>query len=313
MTQPSLLIVTVNWNAGAQLADCVRSFIIASKHISAHMVVVDNDSQDGSDQVVEKFAADGYPISLVRAGNNLGFAKGCNLGVLRAREAGHASDFILFLNPDTRLEAESLVHLFEAECTRDPEIGIIGVQLTDGFHIAHSCSYFPTALNFWCKNTGLNNVLTKKAWAQHHMRDFDHLKSREVDQVMGAFFLIRGSLFDRLEGFDPQFFVYFEEVDLCLRAKQAGYKVWFEASSRVWHHGGGTTENVKGFRLYLSLSSRLRYFAKNRPRLSYASVVILSFIVEPIARAVRLILRGHSIELKEVGKGYLMILRNGLK
>lgn len=310
---PSLLIVTVNWNGGQQLADCLHSFIAASKPGPAHMVVVDNESHDGSEKVVEDLAAQGHPVSLVRSGSNLGFGNACNLGVARAREAGVAANFILFLNPDTRLEEDTLTRLFAAPCVSDPTVGIIGAQLTDATGIAHSCSHFPDALNFWCKNTGLDRVFASKPWAQHHMREFDHKSARPVDQVMGAFLMIRAPLFDQLGGFDPQFFVYFEEVDLCLRATQAGYTVWFEPSASAWHHGGGTTETVKGFRLYLSLSSRLRYFRKNRSTISYLSILILSFGVEPAARAARALLRGRVDDLAGLVEAYDLLLRKGVK
>lgn len=313
MTGPSLLIVIVNWNAGEHIANCVQSFLCATKPGPTHMLVVDNASQDGSERVIEAIAAERQDVSLVRAGTNLGFGNACNFGVQYAREVGLEPDYILFLNPDTLLDIDTFDRLFRAGCLRNPDIGIFGVQLLNGSSIATSCSYFPTALNFWCKYTGLNLLFSGLASAHHHMRDFDHSKSREVDQVMGAFLMIRRQLFDRLNGFDSQFFVYFEEVDLCLRAQQAGYKVWFEASSQVWHHGGGTTESVKGFRHYLSLSSRLRYFAKNCSRSSYISVLILSFVAEPIARALRSTLRGRFGDLKELGKSYGLILRNGIK
>lgn len=313
MTRPALLIITVNWNAGTQLADCLKSCLAAKKPCSTNIVVVDNLSSDGSEKIVEEFAAFGYPVSLVRAGENLGFAEGCNFGVRHARECGHDPDFILFLNPDTRLELDSLVKLFDADCVRDPEVGIIGVQLRDAYGIATSCSHFPSALNFWCKNTGLDQFLVHQSWAQHHMRGFDHLSSRDVDQVMGAFLMIRAALFDRLEGFDSRFFVYFEEVDLCLRAKRSGFRVWFESSSHVWHEGQGTTNSVKGFRLYLSVSSRLRYFWKNHGKLNFASILILSFLIEPIARIVRLMSRGRFSELKELSEAYGFFIKNGIK
>ncbi|MCB1333195.1 MAG: glycosyltransferase family 2 protein [Roseivivax sp.] len=313
MTAPNLLVVTVNWNAGAHLADCLNSFVAAAKPGPVHMVVVDNASADGSERIAEAMAAQGQPVTLVRAGENLGFAKGCNLGVAQARIAGFDPDFVLFLNPDTRLEADTLTRLFAADCLRDPGIGIVGIQLVDDAGIATSCSHFPTALNFWCKYTGLDRLLPHRAWAQHHMRGFDHCTSRDVDQVMGAFLMVRAALFDRLGGFDPQFFVYFEEVDLCLRARRAGYRVWFESGSRAWHKGGGTTEGAKGFRLYLSLSSRLRYFRKNRAGLSHIAVQVLSFAVEPLARAARLLLRGQPGELKGLAEGYGLMIRYGIR
>lgn len=311
MTHFSIVIVIVNWNAGTQLEDCLISIAKADSPGVLSVVVVDNDSNDGSEVCVERMAAEGHDMMLVRSGRNLGFGNACNLGVERFLTTGRQADFVLFLNPDTMLKQDTLTVLCAAPQIVDPEFAIFGAQLEDETGVSHSCSNFPTALNFWCKYTGLHRMLHSQDWAQHHMTNFDHRSSREVEQVMGAFLMIRLPLFQQFGGFDPQFFVYFEEVDLCLRAHQAGYRVWFEACARAWHRGGGTTEGVKGFRLYLSLSSRLRYFLKNRSFWEYVSILALSFVVEPVARFVRLILRGRMREMGSLLEGYWMFLTHG--
>ena len=313
MTQPSILIVIVNWNSGPQLEHCLTSVSQVNFPGSVSVVVVDNASSDGSETCVERLAAAGHCMTLVRAGGNLGFGKGCNLGVKHFLDAGGVVDFVLFLNPDTVLEPDTLTRLCAAPQIQDPETAIFGVQLLDAAGVTHSCSNFPTALNFWCKITGLSRVLPRQGWAQHHMSGFNHLNSRTVDQVMGAFLMIRWHVFQKLNGFDPQFFVYFEEVDLCLRARKDGYRTWFEASSKAWHRGGGTTEAVKGFRLYLSLSSRLRYFRKNHATWEYIAIWMLSFGIEPVARATHLALWGRFGEFRDLIECYGHFVRQGIR
>jgi len=309
----SLLIVTVNWNSGGQLADCLLSLSQAHKHGPLNVVVVDNDSRDDSEACIENFTKDNLDVSLVRSGTNLGFGKACNLGVEHHLASGLRPDFILFLNPDTVVDPETFSNLFAQPAVRDPQVGIIGIQLEDNHGISFSCSNFPTALNFWVKLCGLSSLLKSFPKAQHHMIHFDHLQSREVDQVMGAFLMIRTDLFRDLRGFDPQFFVYFEEVDLCLRARQSGFVTWFEARAKAWHRGGGTTEAVKGFRQYLSVSARLRYFRKNRTFVEYLSILILSFLVEPPARFIRLALRGRFSECRDLLGGYRLFISRGIR
>ena len=313
MKPTSILVVTVNWNSGEKLKDCIESFIAASKPCEINLIVVDNCSKDGSEEFMNDMQKQHSCLSLVRSSKNIGFGNGCNLGVETAKQKEIDFEFIIFLNPDTRLYDNSFELLFNSSSLEDKSIGIFGVQIFDDNGLTHSCSYFPTALNFWCKILGLSRFINGIKSIHHHMRDFDHLCSREVDQVMGSFLMIRKSLFFDLSGFDTQFFVYFEEVDLCYRAKKNGYKVWFESNSKIWHYGGGTTEKVQGYRLYLSISSRIRYFLKNSSRKSTMSILLLSFPVELLARALRSIFILDLKGLKEVLRCYLLFFWEGIK
>ena len=313
MRPTSILVVTVNWNSGEKLKDCIESFIAASKPCEINLIVVDNCSKDGSEEFMVDMQKQHNYLSLIRSSKNIGFGNGCNLGVETAKQMGIEYEFILFLNPDTRLYENSLESLLNSSSIEDKSIGIFGIQIYNDNGLTHSCSYFPTTLNFWCKILGLNKFIDGIKPIHHHMHDFDHLCSREVDQVMGSFLMIRKSLFFDLSGFDTQFFVYFEEVDLCYRAKKYGYKVWFESSSKIWHYGGGTTEKVQGYRLYLSISSRIRYFLKHSSNMSTLSILFLSFPVEFLVRALRSILIIDLKGLKEVFRCYLFFLRQGRK
>lgn len=313
MKSASILIVTVNWNSGDKLKDCVNSFLAASKPCDMHLMVVDNFSKDGSEKFMDNLQEYHDCLSLVRSSKNIGFGNACNLGVETGKLNGIDPEFIIFLNPDTRLYKNSFELLLKSPNIEDKSIGIFGVQIFDDNGLTSSCSYFPTALNFWCKILGLNRFALGIKSIFHHMIDFNHLFSREVDQVMGAFLMIRKSLFLDLNGFDEQFFVYFEEVDLCYRAKKKGYKVWFESSSKIWHYGGGTTERVGGYRLYLSISSRIRYFLKNSSRKSFIFILLLSFPVEFLVRALRSILIFDLKGIKELIGCYWLFLRWGIK
>lgn len=313
VSKNSLLIVIVNWNSNNQLKDCLNSIIASDYDDCLMTVVVDNNSFDGSEACAQHLNESGYNIHLVRSRINIGFGNACNLGVEWCKSTGRQVDFILFLNPDTLLDKDTLRQLFEQPLILDSSVGIYGVQLVDTRGVTCTCSYFPTALNFWCKYTGLSRIIRKRKWAQHHMTNFDHKSSLPVDQVMGAFLLIREKVFQALGGFDPQFFVYFEEVDLCLRAQRAGYSVWFISEVKAWHRGNGTTENIKAFRLYLSISSRLRYFRKNRPFIEFILIFILSFVFEPVARAIHLMKAGRFVELKNILDGYCLFWKGGIR
>lgn len=308
----SLLIVIVNWNSGDQLKACLKALEKADKPCRVFVCVLDNASSDGSANLRDT-SFEGLDLHIIHSSKNHGFAQGCNLGAQWYQHNHGQPDYILFLNPDTEVDQTALTQALKPSIVGRSEVGIWGAQLHDGAGIAKSCSYFPNALNFSFKLTGLLKIFKKWPWAQHHMLGFDHQMAREVDQVMGAFLLIRGHLFQEIGGFDSRFFVYFEEVDLCLQAKQAGYKVCFEPSAKVYHSGAGTTESVKGFRQYLSVSARLRYFWKNRPWYEAAYISVLSFTIEPLIRFARLIVLGRFAELWDLVKGYSLFVRQGIK
>jgi hypothetical protein len=98
------------------------------------------------------------------------------------------------------------------------------------------------------------------------MREWDHLNSRIVDHVTGAFLLMRRTIFQKLNGFDPAFFMYLEDVDLSLRAARLGLTSYYEADVQAFHRGGGTSSKVRADRLFYSLRSRSIYFAKHFSR-----------------------------------------------
>lgn len=291
-------IVIVNWNSGAQLADCVASIVDHSDGLISRTIVIDNGSRDGSPDAVE-----GSPtVELVRTGANLGFGKACNLGARRG-----SAEFILFLNPDTRLHPSTLSST--VSFMRDPEarsIGICGVQLLDkGDRIARSCSRAPNPCRLVARALGADLMLPSIGC---RMAEWDHGQSRQVDQVIGAYFFMRRSVFEALGGFDERFFVYFEEVDLARRAAKAGWKSWYLASSQAFHAGGGTSHQVKAHRLFYSLRSRLQYASKHFSVVGVITVGAATLLIEPLARCSQALIRGGAREIGEILTGYRWLL-----
>lgn len=299
----SLAIVIVNWNSDHQLRECISSIDSAAASLSneqrlVEVIVVDNGSSDGSEHGLHLSAC---PLRVIRNELNHGFAAACNQGAM-----GVNADLILFLNPDTRLFDNSLVmplsYLGKAEHAR---IGIVGIQMIDEKgQVARSCAHFPRPSHFAAQALGLDRLLPSTA---HAMRDWNHADTREVDQVIGAFFLIRRPLFDALGGFDERFFVYFEEVDLALRARQAGWRCVFLSEAQVFHKGGGTTEKVKAKRLFYSLRSRLKYGRKHFTPWQRAFLLLVTWILEPLSRSAHLALRGRWREIGHVAEAYALL------
>lgn len=138
----------------------------------------------------------------------------------------------------------------------------------------------------------------------HFMTEWDHLDSRVVDQVMGSFLLIRKDLFKRLNGFDERFFVYYEDADLSLRAKQNGYLSYYLSAASVYHKGGGVSEKVKAQRLFYNLRSKILY---SRKHFNFLSACFVSFVIlfcEPVTRVINAIFGGSIDSIKEILSGY---------
>lgn len=272
-------IVIVNWNAGDQLADAIESIALCHANLIASVIIVDNASEDNSLSFANTVAAKlPFPIHIICNKQNLGFAAACNQGAAQAK-----SEFILFLNPDTRLFTDSLTRtisfMLQAE---NVEIGICGIRLLDEQgSFSTSAARFPTLQVMAGKILGLNKLFPTK-FPAHLMNLSDLSGSGYVDQVIGAFFLIRKKVFDQCNGFDERFFVYFEEVDLSLRAKQLGYSSYFLSDVSAFHKGGGCSDQVKTERLFYSLRSRMFYAQKHYSDLEFAALVLLTGIELPL-------------------------------
>lgn len=297
---PQVDIVIVNWNSGNQLRECIASIAQNAIKYASDVIVVDNASTDDS---LAGLAEMKLPLHLICNVENRGFAAACNQGA----SCGNAP-FVLFLNPDARLEANSLTtplaFLSEPE---QAKVGICGIQLRDEFgQVARSCSRLPSARILLSQSLGLSQLLPRRFPSQF-MSEWDHSATRTVDQVIGAFFLMRRIVFERLRGFDERFYVYFEEVDLSLRAHQAGWQTVYLADAQAYHRGGGTSEQAKARRLFYSLRSRLLYAGKHFSRRGAASVMAATLLVEPWTRLAWSALRLAPREAWETVRGFLLL------
>jgi N-acetylglucosaminyl-diphospho-decaprenol L-rhamnosyltransferase len=298
----SLQIVIVNWNTGEHLRACLDSIASASKDrfTLERVTVVDNDSRDGS---VDDLTA-ALPLEIIRNRDNRGFAAACNQGA----RAIH-TDYVLFLNPDTRLFADTLdTTIAYMESAHAVDIGICGVEvLGDAATPIISCSRFPTLRVFIGKMTGLDAVVPS-VFPPHHLPPSETGKSRVVDQVIGAFYLVRGDLYAALGGFDERYFVYFEDVDFALRARDNGARTFFLKEARVFHVGGGSSDQIPATRLYYSLASRITYARRHWPQWQANTLVALIFTVELIARLGRAAFRRSATDLRATVAGYARLL-----
>lgn len=279
MDRASVHVVIVNWNSGAQLRECLASFaaLPGEDAVLARITVVDNASSDRSCDGLE---AGAVPLTAIRNAENRGFAAACNQGA-----AGCDAEFILFLNPDTRLLPGSVSE--PTRYLRVPEhksVGIVGIQLVDANgHVARNTVRAPSAWSMLGNTLGLDRLMPS-IFPPLFATEWAHDETREVDQVMGAFFFVRRSVFEALGGFDERFFVYYEDLDFAMRARAQGWSSVYLATAQAFHRGQGTTDAATERRMFYFSRSRMLYARKYFSLFGAFAVIFTTLFFEPIVR-----------------------------
>jgi GT2 family glycosyltransferase len=198
---------------------------------------------------------------------NIGYGPACNKGAEKGR-----GEYLLFLNPDTIVLPGSLEKMVEY-LDKHPKVGVLGPQLLDETgEIIPSSSAIPTPLMTIFSLTFLAKLFSNNHWSREYWyQDWDRKSEKEVGAVSGAALLIRKNLFEKLGGFDEKFFLYFEEVDLCKRVREAGFKIVFNPSIKVIHYGEKSTEKGEKVNRIFS-ESRFYFFRKHFGWLAAAMV-----------------------------------------
>lgn len=263
------------------IADCVSALDqIASALPQINVIIVDNASGDGS---ADNLTATAFPVTVLRNSVNVGFAGGCNQGA-----AAGSSPYVLFLNPDVIVSSPDAITkpLQFLMDPRNASYGPCGIQLKDEKgQIARTLSPFPTPRRTFGWMTGLDRILPG-IFEPHFLRTRAHVESRVADSIMGAFLLVKREIFESLEGFSTEFFVYYEDVDLCRRAKNAGFASWYMAETSAMHEGCGTTRDIKALRYFYSTRSRIIYGLRHFSRIAGMVTALGWMTLDPVIRVV---------------------------
>ena len=265
----SIDIVIVNWNSGSYLRDCLGALDQGADAGQLNLIVVDNASTDCS---ATGLAVDRAQLHFIKNAENRGFAKASNQGAWEG-----SAPYLLFLNPDVRVEADTIKTAVASLDDPDhSDVGILGVQLLDNEgRVQRCCARTPTIATLLLHRLFLDRLCPGLV-PPHFLTGWDHLGTAKVDQVMGAFLLVRRAIFERLGGFDERFFLYYEDVDLCRAVRRAGWRVLYFAGARAIHPGGGSTNSVKARRLYHLAISRTEYTAKWHGRVAAFVLIVLT-------------------------------------
>jgi GT2 family glycosyltransferase len=252
-----LSIVIVSWNVAPLLEACLRSIAHTASDLAPEIIVVDNASRDGSAQMVaEKFPE----VKLIANTRNLGFPAANNQGILVA-----TGNYVLLLNPDTKVLENTLATCVEF-MEQHPDCGVLGCKhLNPDETWQSSVRRLPRLRDQLLIFTKLAKLAPRlPTLNSYYCRDLDLTRDAQVDQVAGSFFLIRRELLDEIGLLDDEFFIWFEEVDYCKRAKQAGWEVWYTPRANIVHYGGQSfAQRLTLTKQKLFFKSAWRYFSKH--------------------------------------------------
>lgn len=227
-------ILIVNYNTKSHLQKALESIVLHASTISHEVVVVDNNSTDGS---VEHLRPLFPEVRFIESSENVGFAAGNNLG-----QPHCSGEYLFYLNPDTELTEGALQQLI-AHLDTHPEIGLVAPKLVYGNgQLQRSIRPFYSYWSSFFDNRYLPPLIARLPWLQRFVPFvLNHDVSQTVDWVKGAGMLVRKSLADELMGFDEQFWIYGEEIDLCKRIWDAGYSIFYLHSATIIHYEGQST------------------------------------------------------------------------
>jgi GT2 family glycosyltransferase len=236
MPTPNISIIIVNYNVRDYLYNCLQSIRAASEGLEIETIVVDNDSSDGS---VEYLRPRFPEVNFIETGENLGFGRANNLGFDNA-----SGKYFLILNPDTIIREDTLKSMFEF-MENDTETGIAGCKVLneDGTFQEQCRRGFPTPWASFSKLFGLQKLFPKsKLFSGYNLTYLPVDETYEVDAVIGAFMFARAEIIRDLKGFDPEFFMYGEDLDLCYRTQKSGYKIKYFHETSIIHYKGESTK-----------------------------------------------------------------------
>jgi GT2 family glycosyltransferase len=266
-------IIIVNYNTKQLTNACIDSVGKHTSNLNYEIILVDNASSDGSQEVFRNR----YDILFIESDVNLGFGRANNLGAEKAK-----GNFLFFLNSDTLLIENSIkiLHDFYIINQKQLNIGVLGCQLLDReMAVSNSGGIFPTPLNdvyLYFK------IIVEKIFKFNTIKKADHflLPYCKIDMVSGADMFIKKNIFDGINGFDKDFFLYYEETDLQKRISNLGFHNFLIPTTRIIHLEGSSfgTNKTSNFKRIITQESRNRYFRKHHSITFYFYILVDSII-----------------------------------
>lgn len=264
-----LSIIIVNYNVKHYLEQCLVSVINALKGIESEIFVVDNNSNDGSQQMLlQKFPN----IHHILNTENFGFSKANNQALKIAK-----GEYALLLNPDTLIEGDTFLKVIQFMDSH-PKAGGLGIKMINGKgdYLPESKRGFPTPITAFYKFAGFARLFPKsEKFNNYHLGNLDNNKTQEIEVLSGAFMFLRKSVLDKIGFLDEAFFMYGEDIDLSYRITIAGYKNYYFPETQIIHYKGESTKKSSINYVLVFYKAMLIFANKHFSKKSYKSLFFL--------------------------------------
>jgi len=276
---PEVSVIIVNWNVRDMVLDCIRS-VIEQTQSSHEIIVIDNDSADGS---VEAIREEFKSIRIIANDSNRGFAAANNQGLEVSQ-----GNYILLLNPDTLVKDGAIDKMLQW-IKADPLIGCGGCQVFESENVIQkTCFSDPTPWNSLLVQTGLHRFSeSSRFWGKPEYSWWDRRSEMEVDVISGMFMLIPRTVLEKVGEMDDAFFIYAEEADWCRRIRAHGYKCVFTPVAQIIHRDGGSksTYQIRP-KMYVQLQKSILIYANKHFGFTGYLQIKLIYLLSMLSRSV---------------------------
>lgn len=259
----NLSIVIVNYKKYELTEKCINSVIKNLHELEYEIIVIDNNSPNSSYEYLKsKYKCNDY-VKIIKNTSNEGFGMANNIGVRHSK-----SEYILLLNPDVIVLEDSITKMYY-KLLDHSEIGLIGCKLLNkDMTLQYSCRRFLKFTEFICARTPLKKLFTKdyieKLNNKYLMKDIEHDKELFVDWIMGSCMLLRKEIFNMVGGFSKEYFMYFEDVDLCYKINKIGKNVLYYPEAQMIHlHNQESTKKLNKL-TFVHLNSMMNFYTKTK-------------------------------------------------
>lgn len=255
MVQLSIIIVT--WNSSDDIQDCINSVIKSCADIIAELIIIDNNSSDNSFDIVNKISFS--QLYTYRNNENLGYTKAVNQGLNQAK-----GKYVLLLNPDTVLHEASITRMYDF-LESNPGYGACAplMKNPDG-SVQYSVRKFPSFWRMFCEFSLLAYIFPKtKLFGSWKAKFMDYSKEQDIEQPMAAAFMLKKDLPENISRMDERFRMFFNDVDLCKKIYDSGFKIRFLPNAVVTHEHGASIKKDRANMIRIWNEDCLKYFEKH--------------------------------------------------
>ena len=259
--QTDLSIIIVTWNSANEIVNCLTSIIENTKDLNYEIVIVDNNSSDGTLNAIRESAEEKFHrIKVILNNDNKGFTKACNQGILSSEGKN-----VLFLNPDTVITGDSLKILY-SKLISSENIGAAAPQLLNEDNtIQKSSRTFPDYFDMFCEFSLLAYIFPdSKIFSRWKMNYFSHDEEMRVEQPMAAALMVKRKVLQEIGNFDERYIMFFNDVDICRMIYDKGYIIIFYPGSKIIHEKGVSIYKDRVRMIKVWNEDCLSYFKKHK-------------------------------------------------